>query len=790
MIKSYLKIAWRNFVKSKSFSLLNIIGLSVGVAAAILIMLWIQNEMGFDRNYPKSDRLYAMYNRDTFSGEKWVWNSTPKIMASFLKKDYPEIEDAVRLSGAGFLLTVNETKLQKSGAFVDSTFLEVFDLPLKLGNASTALNDIQSIVITEDLAKSLFGDKEALGKTIKIDNKDLFTVTGILEKPANDTRFTAEYYLPWAYMKKLGWDDEWWGNNSVNTYALLNKNAPVDQFNKKVRTITIDHSKGQSEDGSTTEVFAYPLSQTYLYGKSENGQLVEGRIVTVRLFGIIASFILLIACINFMNLSTARSEKRAKEVGIRKVVGAERSSLIFQFIGESILLALFAGLVAILIVTLSIPAFNTLVDKQLHLNFNDPAFYLRLMGFILFTGIVAGSYPAFFLSSFQPIKVLKGKGRPIGSAVDPRKVLVVTQFTFAILLIISTLIIRQQIKYAQDREMGYDKENLIYVSLQGEMDKHFSAIRQALLEKGGAVAVTKSMSPITQQWSDSWGFSWPGSTDADKKMDFGRFSTDADFTKTIGTSLVAGRDIDIYTYPTDSTAILLNETAVKKMRLEDPIGKIIKGDDREMHVVGVVKDFIINSPYEPIGPMLIMGPASWFNMMHIKLNPAKTTADGLKLVENVLAEYNPAYPFEYHFVDDAYDKKFESTQRTGTLASLFAGLTILISCLGLFGLSAYMAANRIKEIGVRKVLGASVMNISVLLSKDFLKLILISLLIASPLAFYLMDKWLEDYKYRIDISPWVFVGAGVISLLIAIVTVSFQAIRAAVANPVESLRSE
>jgi putative ABC transport system permease protein len=790
MLKNYLKIAWRNLVKSKSFSLLNIIGLAVGMAAAILIILWIQNEMNFDRNYAKSDRLYLMYNRDTFSGEKWAWNNTPKIMASFLKKDYPEVEDAVRLSGSNFLLTLGEKKLQKSGAFVDSTFLEVFDLPMKFGNASTALDDPYNIVITEELAESFFGKEEAIGKTIRIDNKDNFTVTGVLENPRNDTRFQAEYYLSWAYFKKRGWDDEWWGNNSVNTYVLLKKNTTVDRFNGKVRTITIDHSKGQNEDGSTTEVFAYPLSQTYLYGKSQNGQLVEGRIVTVRLFGIIAAFILLIACINFMNLSTARSEKRAKEVGIRKVVGALKSSLVFQFIGESVLLALFAGLLAVLMVQIGIPAFNKLVDKHLYLNFADPAFYLQLIGFILFTGIIAGSYPAFFLSSFQPVKVLKGKGRTIGAALDPRKVLVVTQFTFAILLIISTLIIRQQIKYAQDREMGYNKESLIYIGLQGEVDKHFRAIRQTLVEKGGAVAVTKSMSPITEQWSDSWGFSWPGSTEADKKMDFGRFSTDADFTKAIGTSLVAGRDIDIYTYPSDSNAVILNETAVKKMRLKDPIGQIVKGDGRDLQIVGIVKDFIINSPYEPIGPMLIMGPASWFNMMHIKLNPAKSTADALKIVEEVLAEYNPAYPFEYHFVDDAYEEKFESTQRTGTLASLFAGLTILISCLGLFGLSAYMAANRIKEIGVRKVMGASVMNISVLLSKDFLKLILISFVIASPIALYLMNKWLEDYNYRIDISPWVFAGAGSISLLIAVMTVSFQAIKAALANPAKSLRAD
>ena len=790
MLRNYLKIAWRNLLKQKGFSFINILGLSVGMASAILILLWIQNEVSFDRNYPKADRLYLMSNRDTFSGEKWAWNNTPKIMAPYLKKDYPDVEDAVRASDIDFLMTVGEKKLQKQGYFVDSTFFNVFDLPMKFGNPDIALDDTYGIVITENLAKSLFNTSDAMGKTIRVDNQDNFTVTGVLENPRNDTRFQRDFYLSWAYMKKLGLDEEWWGNNSVKTYVLLKENVSLENFNNKVRSITIDHSKAQNNYESTTEVFAYPLSQTYLYGKSENGQFVAGRVVTVRMFAIIAAFILLIACINFMNLSTARSEKRAKEVGIRKVSGAEKSSLIFQFIGESILLATFAGLLALLIVEVSMPAFNELVDKSLYLNFFDTAFYLELIGFILFTGIIAGSYPAFLLSSFQPVRVLKGQARLIGSAVDPRKILVVTQFTFAILLIISTLIIRQQIKYAQERDLGYNKKDLIYVFLQGEIDKHYSSIKRDLLENGAAASVTKSMSPISEQWSDGWGFSWDGSTEEDKKMDFIFLSTDADFAKTTGTEILAGRDIDIYNFPTDSNAVLLNETAVRKMRLEDPVGKILRRGEDNLTIVGVVKDFILGSPYQPVEPLVVNGPDSWFNVIHIKLNPANESAKNLQLAGEVFNEYNAAFPFDYHFVDQEYDKKFAQTRQTAKLASLFAGLTILISCLGLFGLSAYMAANRIKEIGVRKVMGASILNISALLSKDFLKLILISIVIASPVAFYLMSKWLEDYDYHISISPWVFVGAGIISLLIALATVSFQAIKAAVANPVDSLRSE
>ena len=793
MFKNYFKIAWRNLIKNKGFSFINITGLAIGMAAAILILLWIQNEMSRDAQYPKSGRLYLMYNRDKFSGQLWAWSSTPMIMGPTLKNNYPEIEDAVRVDShnANYLFTVGDKKLIEQGFIVDSGFLNMFDFPMLYGNPTKALGSIYNIVLTEKLAKTLFGNENAMGKTIKIDSVDIFTVSGVMKDLPNTTSFQFDYLLPFAYLHKLKQDDDVWDHNSLSTYILLKQNASQSAFNAKVKNITIDHTKNSGLP-ATTQVFSYLVSKTYLYGKSDNGRLVAGRIETVRLFGVIAGFILLIACINFMNLSTARSEKRAKEVGIRKAVGAQKFSLVAQFIGESILLALLAGIIAILIVQFTLPFYNKLVDKQLYLEWSNIYFWLELLSFIIFTGVIAGSYPAFFLSSFKPVKVLKGKFLAAHAGINPRKVLVVLQYTFAIILIISTIIILHQIKYAQERESGYNKNNIIYTSLQGDVAKNYDIIKQSLLDNGAAVGVTKSTSPVTQIWSDSWGFSWQGSTEDDKKLDFIRFGTDGDFMKVMGTTLVEGRDIDLKNYPGDSIAIMINQTTVKRMRLKEPVvGKSIIDGDIKMPIVGVVKDFILGSPYEPVSPLIINGPGTgWFNIIHIKLNPAKTVSVDLKLAEQVFKQYNPQYPFNYKFVDEEYAKKFEDTQRTATLAALFAGLTIIISCLGLFGLAAYMAENRIKEIGVRKVLGASAVGITTLLSKDFLKLVIISLVIASPIAWYAMHQWLLAYTYRVGIDWWVFAGAGIIAVLISLLTVSYQAIKAAIANPVKSLRTE
>jgi putative ABC transport system permease protein len=789
MLKNYFKIAFRNLLRNKAFSFINIAGLAVGMASAILILLWIQNEVSHDRFHSNIDRIYTLNNRDKFNGELWAWNTTPKILAPTLKQNYPEVEEAVRTNQCGFLFSVGDKHITESGYFTDPSFLKVFSFPLVEGNKTTALSQQNNIVITQKLAKKFFGKQDAMGKIIRIDSSDNFTVTGVMKDLPNNTSFDFDYLLPWSYLKKINGDDAYWGNNSVQSFVLLKSGVSQSAFDAKIKNVTIDHTKGTG-DSSTTKVFTYPLKDMWLYSKSENGKYVAGRIETVNLFGVIAAFILLIACINFMNLSTARSEKRAKEVGIRQVVGAQKRGLIAQFIGESILLAFIAFLLAILIVELSLPGFNTLVNKQLHVDFSNIYYWLFAIAFIVFTGVLAGSYPAFYLSSYKPVKVLKGTFKAANALVTPRKILVVLQFTFAIALIICTILVEQQIKYAQNRDTGYSGNKLVYTNLSGDINKNFLLIKNELLSSGAAVAVTKSQCPITQRYSDSWGFTWTGSNEDDKKTDFIRMSSDADFVKTLGVHLLQGRDIDIYKYPSDSTAVVLNEAAVKVMRLKNPIGTVINSDDKNWSVVGVVKDFIYGSPYEKVQQLMVMGPASWFNVMHFRLNPANTTQKDLQLAENIFKKYNPQYPFDYKFADESYALKFQDEQRTGTLAALFAGLTIFISCLGLFGLATYMAENRIKEIGVRKVLGASVTNITALLSKDFLTLVIISLIVASPIAWWAMHAWLKSYTYRISIEWWVFVLAGFLSVAIALLTISYQSIKAAIANPAKSLRTE
>lgn len=786
MLKNYFKTAIRNLWKNKGFTAINISGLAIGMASAILILLWVQNELSYDRFHEKQDRLYRAWNRAIFNAKLACWSTTPKILGPTLKKDYPEVEEISRVNwGNTFLFSIGEKRLNVNGTMADSGFLRIFSFPLLKGNPLTALGNAHSIVLTEKLAKKLFGREEAMGKVIRIDNKDNFTVTGIMKDLPNNTVFNFEYLMPWQYMEARGWSDSNWDNNSTQTYVLLKPNTNITAFNNKIKNITIDHLNGKEK----IEVFLYELSKLRLYSNFENGKPAGGRISEVKIFTTIAALILLIACINFMNLSTARSEKRAKEVGIRKVVGAQKRSLVAQFLGESILIALASGMIAVLIVQLSLPAFNTLVQKQLAIEFGNIWFWLSGFAFILFTGILAGSYPAFFLSSFRPVAVLKGGFKKINTLVTPRKILVVMQFTFAIALIVCTIIIERQVKYAQEREPGYDRSNLAYIFMAGDIEKNYELIKNDLLNKGIASAISKTSSPLTESWSDSWGFEWEGK-DPNDKTDFNRYCTDGNLVKTAGMTIAQGRDIDLKTYPSDSTAIILNESAVKAMGFKKPIGQIIRDNDITWHVVGVIKDFILQSPYEPMYPMVIEGPKGWFNVIHIKFNSNNSIRQNLAATEKVFKQYNPMYPFEYRFVDEEYAKKFEDEETTGTLAALFAGLTIFISCLGLFGLATYMAENRIKEIGVRKVLGASITDITALLSKDFIRLVIISIVIASPLAWWAMHNWLKDYKYRTPINWWVFLAAGLVAILIALITVSYQSIKAAMANPIKSLRTE
>jgi ABC-type antimicrobial peptide transport system permease subunit len=786
MIRNYLKIALRNLKRNKGFSFINILGLAIGMASAMLILLWIQHERSYDKFHDKKDRIYEAWNRSVFSGKLQCWNTTPKVLASALQRDIPEVETTARVNWAtGRLFKVGDKNLLEEGNIVDSTFLQVFSFKVLKGDRKTALMDPASVVLTESLANSLFGDKDPIGQVVTVDNKVPLTVTAVLEEVPSNSRFKFKYLMPWARLRLEGGDDNYWGNNSATTYVLLKENAKVASIAPKLK----DMRKKYDEDDKQGEFFLYPLEKWRLYSRFENGVETGGFIEFIRLFAIIAVFILLIACINFMNLSTARSEKRAREVGIRKVIGAQKSALIGQFLGESILIALLSGIVALVIVQLSMPAFGELTGKEIHVDYQDPKLWISLIGFILFTGLLAGSYPAFFLSSFKPVMVLKGGFKKVNALVTPRKVLVVLQFTFAIILMIATLVVRYQIEHAREREVGYNKNNLVYTFTGEDVTKNYMLIKNELLSSGTALSVTKTSAPLTEGWSNTWGVQWPGKDPNDKTI-IDRFCADDKIALTAGLQIVKGRDLDLSTYPTDSSAVLLNESAVKLMGFKDPVGSVIQDNGQEWHVVGVFKDFILNSPYQPTIPMVIEGAKGWFNCVHVKLNPKNTTAANIAAMEKIYKKYNPYYPFDYKFIDQQYEEKFKAEQRAGTLSGLFAGLTIFISCLGLFGLATYMAENRIKEIGVRKVLGASVTDITTLLSKDFLKLVAVSLVIASPVAWWLMDAWLKDFNYRIDMPISAFLVAGGLSLLIALLTVSSQAIKAAISNPVKSLRTE
>lgn len=786
MFKNYLKIAWRNLIRNKSFSLLNIVGLSIGLAVTALILIWINFETGIDQYHVNKDRIYEVYNQYPVDGEIWTWNSTPKIMAEVIKNDYPEVEGVTRyFYDTPFLFSKDEKRIKSTGTIVDPDFLNIFSFPLVEGNIETVLEGVNSVVITETFAKKLFGNEPAMGKIVKVDNVDSFKVTGILKDLPNNTSFNFEFLMPWKYLKQKGWHDEHWGNNSIATYVMLKEGTNYEVFSEKIKALRKAHDKESPE----METLLYPYSRSWLYSEFENGKEIGGRIDIIRMFGIIAAIILIIACINFMNLSTARSEKRAKEVGIRKVVGAKKIALVGQFLGESILISTIAAVLALIILWASLPSFSTLIEKPLSLDLTNVWFWLSALGVILFTGLLAGSYPALYLSGFKPSAVLKGTFKKISSPITPRKVLVVLQFSAAIILITASIIVTQQLNKVQDRQNGYSKNNLVYTEMEGDMDKNYMLIKEELLASGTAVSVTKTSAPITEGRSNTWGFEWQGKSD-DNKTIVQRFIADDAIAKTMGLKLIQGRDFDLSKFPTDSTAVIINEAAVSLMNFDEPIGQIIKDNGRDWHVVGVAKDFVLESPFQGIQPMVIEGAKGWFNVINIKLDQAANTKESLAKTEAIFKKYNPEYPFNYEFVDQEYAKKFDDEKRTGQMVTLFTLLTIFISCLGLFGLASYMAENRIKEIGIRKVLGASIRSITTLLSKDFLKLVLISIVLAVPVSWYFMSKWLEDFAYRITISWWTFALAGILALGIALLTVSYQAVKAAIMNPVKSLRSE
>ena len=779
------KINLRNLRRGTTYSAINIGSLSIAMAAAILILAWIYYEWSYDRFHDKENQLYVVYNRATYDGKLQCGDWTPIPLGPMLKVNYPEIAGMARVRDSEMLYTNKESKLKINTGFTDPDFLNMFNFPLMYGNKEAALNDPYSVVLTKKAAMRLFGNDNPMGESLLVDNKHSLTVTGIMKDLPGNTMFGFEALVPAAFMKMQSWYEESWGNNSTQTFVELHSNVRLDLANGSMR----DFIRTQTGDESEVEVFLYPLSKQHLYAKFENGVPVGGLVDVLRLFAVISGLILLIACINFMNLSTAQSGKRAKEVGVRKVMGGKRLSLIGLFLGESAITTLISAAIALIIALIFLPELSMLIGQQITLDFSNVWFWVAGLGFVLMTILLAGSYPAFYLSSFHPIKVLKGVVIKGNSFVSTRKVLVVVQFTVASALIVSTLVIQRQIKHAQDRESGYNKDQLLYVDIDGDIEKNYELIKHDLLNSGIATSVTRTMSPMSRGWANTWGVYWKGK-DLDNRLGFDLYFTDSDWAKTTGTTIIDGRDIDIYTYPTDSTAMLLNESAVKAMNFENPIGEIVSTQGLDWHVVGVVKDFILRSPYEPVNPMVIGGSAGWFGVIHIKLNSNNRMENNLAKAEQIFKQFNPAYPFEYNFVDDEYTGKFSDEQKVGSIVTSFAGLIIFISCMGLFALVAYMAETRRKEIGVRKVLGATILNIMFLLSKEFLILVLISVVIASPVSWVIMNKWLANYAYRTDIPWWLFVVVGCICLSIALLTVGFQAIKTATANPVKAIKSE
>lgn len=791
MFKVNFRLSLRSLLRHKLYSFINISGLAVGLSSAILICLWIQSELGHDRFHPNIDRLYLLNHRDHNNGGAYVYNFTAAVMGPTLQKEYPEVERVVRVNigNANFLISNGDKHFSIHGDYVDTGFFNLFNFPLVKGNAATALNSLKNIILTQQLAKKLFGSEDVLGKTVRVDSVDYLTVTGVVKDLPGNTSFQFDYLLPWSYYTKLHPDDNGWGNNSQLTFVSLKPGVSVADFDRKIADIVISHGKSKE---FTSKIFAQPYKDAWLYSKVENGQYVGGRIEMVKMFSLIAVFVLMIACINFTNLSTARSEKRAREVGIRKVSGALRSSLILQFITESISLALMAGILAVGIVQLCLPAFNAVVGQKLAIDYGNPWYWLWAVLFIVLTGVLAGIYPAFYLSSFQPVKVLKGSFKPVQALLTPRKILVVLQFTFAIALIICTIIVEGQIRFAENRDAGYRRDNLAFVIMFGKARMNYELIKKDLLSSGAATAVAQTSAPMTENWGATTGFMWKESNTDDNKTGFNIYTADKDFSGTMHLQVLQGRNIDCDTYRTDSTAVLLNESAFKIMRLKHPVGEVLRTmfHAPDLHVVGVVKDFILESPYEPVAPMIIVGPVFGYNVINFRINDHPSYSENLQKAEKVFLQYNPEYPFNVRFYDQEYLQKFADEQQVGTLVGLFAALTIFISCLGLFGLAAYMAESRVKEIGIRRVLGASVANITGLLSKEFLRLVGISFVVASPIGWLVMHSWLASYPYRIAIEWWVFAVTGGLAFFIALATVSVQALRAALANPVRNLRSE
>ncbi|MCK0177669.1 ABC transporter permease [Flavobacteriaceae bacterium S0862] len=800
MIKNYFKIAWRNLIKSKVYSFINIFGLAIGIAVTIMISLWIIDELSFNKHFENYDSIAQVYQSQTFNGNIGTGQAIPRPLENLLRENYGSNFKHLSMSSwnNSNYLKYGDVNLSRSGNFMQESILDILKLNILKGEKN-GLIEKNSIMLSKSTADAIFGDADPIGKILKVNSADDMLVTSVYQDIPNNTLFEdVDFIMPWKhYITTSNWiinAADSWGNNSFQMFVQIADNTTMKGVSDAIR----DSKKNAAENEAefNPQIFLLPMKDWHLRSNFENGVQSGGRIENVWLFAIIGVFVLFLACINFMNLSTARSEKRAMEVGIRKAIGSNRKQLIYQFLSESLLVVIFAFIVAIILVLIFLNGFNYLASKEILFPWNNFKFWGYSLVFIVFTAILAGSYPALYLSSFKPIKVLKGTFKVGRFAAVPRKILVVIQFTVSVALIIGTLVVMNQIQYSKDRPVGYNKAGLIQipvmsVDFRGKQD----FMRNQFLASGGVVEMSTSSSPITRIWSNRGGYTWEGKPEGFQE-DFAWTEVSYEYAKSLGLKIIDGRDFS-REFATDSNAVLINKTAVSYMGITDPVGKFIRDDgggenpDPPRKIIGVVEDMIAQSPYSPVKQGLYVfdrqNNASYYNL---RLNPDKSVATNLEIIEATFKEHFPNLPYSYEFVDEEYAKKFASEERVASLARVFTLLAILISCLGLFGLASFVAEQRTKEIGVRKVLGASVRNLWMLLSKDFVQLVIISLLISAPIAYYVMNQWIQKFAYRTDISWWIFLAAALGALIITLITVSFQSIRAALSNPTKSLRTE
>jgi putative ABC transport system permease protein len=793
MLRNYLRIALRNLTRNRFSSAINIGGLAIGMSVAILIGLWVFDELSYDRNIPNHDRIAAVMQNQEISGSVQTWWGQAKQLAPALRKDFGgRFKHVVRVYGPGPQpLTAGDSRIKASGAYVDPEIADMLSLDMVAGDRK-ALRDESSIILSASVARGLFGTGDPMGKIVKTSNNGLLKVTGVYaDLPGASSFADYRFIIPFAYLEhsdsnvaKLHWGNSWF-----NTYVQLNDKEDMGATSLAIRDVKLRYDAGESR--AKPALFLHPMNDWHLYSEFRNGSSAGGAIQYVRLFSLIGAIVLLLACINFMNLSTARSEKRAKEVGIRKAIGSMRGQLIRQFFSESLLIALLSFILAIGLVVSLLPFFSEVAGKKMTIPFSNPLFWLMGLCFVFITGVLAGSYPALYLSSFRAVKVLKGTFRVGRLASAPRKALVVLQFTVSVVLIIGTIAVFRQIQYVKDRPVGYSRDGLVMVPvMSASIQQHYDALRSGLQETGLVEDMAGSASGPTQIWATNGGYSWTGK-DPSMQDEFVANLVTPEFGKVTGWQIVQGRDF-VRGMPTGNHPIIINEAAVRYMNLKHPIGEVLTRDGGNEHytVVGVVKDMINESPFEAVRQMMFSLNDQYINVVDIRVRPNASMPRALAAIKVAFSRFDPENVFDYQFADQEYAKKFGDEERVGRLAGVFTALAILISCLGLLGLSAFVAEQRTREVGIRKVLGASVFTVWNLLSREFLGLVGVSLLIGGPLACWIMYGWLNNYHYHANLSWWIFAATAGGVILMALLTVSWQAIRAALANPVKSLRAE